>query len=109
MNDRIAARATRWNSCSARAGRMLRSSPTIAPTNALTSTSNENWRQLLASPSLGVIAVESRLVGVSALRVDSATQPLGQGDAPTTMRPGSWEPRHGSALQPAHHEAGVTE
>ena len=32
---------------------MLRSSPTIAPTNALTSTNNENWRQLFARPSRG--------------------------------------------------------
>src|SRR5262249_26822200 len=53
MKDKIAARATRWNSRSARAGTMLRSRPTIAPTKALTSTRSENWRQFWASPSRG--------------------------------------------------------
>src|SRR5437870_2970208 len=32
-------------------GRTVRSSPTIAPTNALTTTSSANWRQLAPSPS----------------------------------------------------------
>jgi hypothetical protein len=42
MKERIAARAAMWNSCSAMAGRILRSRPTIAPTKALTRTSKEN-------------------------------------------------------------------
>src|SRR3972149_2088333 len=50
MNDRIAARAARWNSSSAIAGKMLRSSPTMAPTKAFTTTSSENCARLARSP-----------------------------------------------------------
>jgi len=42
MVERIAIRAARMNSGSAIAGKMLRCVPTIAPTNALTTTGNEN-------------------------------------------------------------------
>jgi hypothetical protein len=50
MKDRIAAFAASWNSCSAMAGRMLRSSPTMAPTKALTSTSSANWPRFSRRP-----------------------------------------------------------
>src|SRR6058998_1812951 len=42
---------TRPKSASAISGRTVRSSPTIAPTNALTTTSSANWRQLAPRPS----------------------------------------------------------
>ena len=42
MNDKMAMRAAKWNSSAAMAGKMLRSIPTMAPTNALTSTNKEN-------------------------------------------------------------------
>src|SRR6266571_34440 len=51
MNDRIAARAARWNSRSATAGRMLRSRPTIAPTKALTTTRRVNCARFGPNPS----------------------------------------------------------
>ncbi|HEY6179261.1 MAG TPA: hypothetical protein VIX73_32625 [Kofleriaceae bacterium] len=51
MNDSIAARATSWKSCSAIAGKMERSIPTMAPTNAFTTTSSENWPRLAVRPS----------------------------------------------------------
>ena len=50
MNDSTAERAARWNSCSAMAGRMLRSMPIIAPTNALTTTSKENCAKFSRKP-----------------------------------------------------------
>src|SRR5262245_14448676 len=50
MNDSTAARAASWNSASATAGRIARSIPTIAPTNAFTTTSRENWPRLARRP-----------------------------------------------------------
>src|SRR5581483_10750334 len=51
MKARMAVCATRWNSRSAIAGRMLRSIPTIAPTKALTSTSRPNCPRFARRPS----------------------------------------------------------
>ena len=51
MNDSMAVRAASWNSCSAIAGRMLRSRPTMAPTNALTTTSSANCPTFSRRPS----------------------------------------------------------
>src|SRR5438309_4326854 len=51
MKDRIAAFDARPKSRSASSGNTARSSPTIPPTNALTTTSSENWRQLRFNPS----------------------------------------------------------
>jgi hypothetical protein len=52
MNDSTAARAASWKSCSATAGRIARSMPTIAPTNAFTTTSRANWPRLARRPRL---------------------------------------------------------
>src|SRR5688500_2300427 len=52
MKESRAVLAARWKSCSAMAGKMLRSRPTMAPTNALTSTSSENCAAFARSPSL---------------------------------------------------------
>src|SRR5437773_45444 len=51
MNERIAVRAARWKSCSARGDRMLRSIPIIAPTKALTRTRSENCGRFARRPS----------------------------------------------------------
>src|SRR6266850_2079471 len=51
MKDRIAAFDAKPNSRSASSGKTARSRPTIPPTNALTTTSSENWRQLRPNPS----------------------------------------------------------
>src|SRR5690348_14173513 len=51
MNESTAVRATKWNSVSAIVGRMLRSIPTIAPTNALTTTSRVNCAAFARNPS----------------------------------------------------------
>src|SRR5438094_5505690 len=50
MKESTAARAARWKSCSAIAGKMLRSMPTIAPTKALTTTRRENCARFARSP-----------------------------------------------------------
>src|SRR5918999_2925514 len=51
MNDRTAALDVSPKSVSPMSGRVERSSPTIAPTNALTATSSENWGRFSRSPS----------------------------------------------------------
>jgi hypothetical protein len=51
MNESTAAFAARWNSRSARAGTIVRSMPTRAPTKALTTTSSENCGRFSRRPS----------------------------------------------------------
>src|SRR6266545_2972070 len=51
LKARMAVCAASRNPCSAIAGRMLRSMPTIAPTNAFTSTSRPNWARFARMPS----------------------------------------------------------
>jgi hypothetical protein len=53
MNEVIAVFEVRPNSCSPRSGSTVRSSPTIAPTKALSSTSRENWGRFSLRPSRG--------------------------------------------------------
>src|SRR5919108_127129 len=57
----------RPNSARAMRGRIVRSSPTIAPTNALTTTSSANWRQLAPRPSRrgggGVVSGNGAAIG----------------------------------------------
>jgi hypothetical protein len=53
MNDRMALFEASEKSCSARTGKMERSSPTMPPTKALTTTSSVNCRQLARNPSRG--------------------------------------------------------
>src|SRR5262245_29660921 len=83
MNDRMAALAARWNSRSARAGRTLRSRPTIEPTNALTSTRRANWRQFRARPSATIRGEAhgrsfSTLLGAADLHGQAGGAPLGE-------------------------------
>src|SRR5688572_12190094 len=54
MNESAALFEARPNSRSPSKGSTLRSSPTIAPTNALTSTSSPNCRQFSRRPRIGV-------------------------------------------------------
>ena len=49
-NESVAALDARPNSACASSGSTARSSPTIAPTNALTTTRRANWRQLARRP-----------------------------------------------------------
>jgi len=62
MNESTAVRASRWKSCSAIAGRIVRSSPTIAPTNALITTSRENWARFSRIPSIGCSGDEAVVI-----------------------------------------------
>ena len=50
MNERIAVFEARPKSSSAMSGRTVRSSPTVAPTKALTNTSSENWGRFSRKP-----------------------------------------------------------
>src|SRR5690349_11754033 len=52
-NERTTVLEASPNSPRAMSGRTVRSSPTIAPTKALTTTSSVNWRQLAPRPSSG--------------------------------------------------------
>src|SRR5688572_22939458 len=60
MNESAALRDASPNSCSASSGSTVRSSPTIAPTNALTRTSSQNCRQFSRRPSAGAVAAVTR-------------------------------------------------
>src|SRR6266849_1460780 len=68
MKERMAAFDARPNSRSASNGSTARSSPTIPPTNALTTTSSENWRQFRLNPR----AKPASAGGASGGEVDSA-------------------------------------
>jgi len=54
MNDVIAVFEASPNSCSPSSGKTVRSSPTIAPTNAFRPTSSANCGRFARSPSCGV-------------------------------------------------------
>src|SRR4030095_4458594 len=71
MKERIEARAAMPNSSCAIAGRMLRSSPTMPPTNALTRTRSENCLQFSRNPRRTSVAVTALgWVGAAVLTQD---------------------------------------
>ena len=71
MNESAALLEASPNSRSASRGRTVRSSPTVAPTKALTSTSSQNWRQLVRRPRPG--GLPAVIVQLSYYTVDYCT------------------------------------
>ena len=66
---------------------MLRSSPTIAPTKALTSTSSENWRQFVAQPEPAGLARSRLIRRTPRLNARMASESAGFGETVGQRRP----------------------
>src|SRR5437868_5087637 len=103
MKQSTAVLLARPNSARASKGSTVRSMPTIAPTNALTSTNSQNWRQLARRPSATVGAAAACRIGVRAPLIGSGFYWQGQAeircsDLQGTLRAG------GNLLEHQPHE-----
>src|SRR6266511_4564553 len=78
MKESTALLLARPNSTCASRGSTVRSRPTIAPTNALTSTNSQNWRQLARRPSATAGAGSACRIGVEATLIGSGVYWQGQ-------------------------------
>src|SRR6266545_6908845 len=96
--ERTTVLETRPKSASAIRGTTVRSSPTIAPTKALTTTSSANWRQFAPRPSriggVGVVSGDGAAIGarLQLARVLGKGAGFVQGDDALMVRRSGWDP-----------------
>src|SRR6266508_2214047 len=103
MKESAALLLARPNSTCASRGSTVRSRPTIAPTNALTSTNSQNWRQLARRPSATAGAGSGCRIGVEATLIGSGFYWQGQAEIRCSDLPGPLRAR-GNLLEHQPHE-----